>query len=48
MQGVAEAAAKSAPATGGESDVEAESGNAKVYCELMEEVEEAEEGEKFR
>jgi MAP3K TRAFs-binding domain len=47
MQGVAEAAAKSAPATGGESDVEAESGNAKVYSELMEEVEEAKKAKNF-
>ena len=47
MQGVAEAAAKSAPATGGESDVKAESENAKVYSELIEEVEEAKKAKDF-
>ena len=47
MQGVAEAAAKSAPAADGESDGEAESENAKLYSELMEEVEEAKKAGNF-
>jgi hypothetical protein len=47
IQGVAEAAAKSAPAVDVESDPEAESKNAKVYSVLMEEVEKAKEAENF-
>ena len=47
MQGVAEAAAKSAPAADGEPDGASESKNAKVYSVLMEEVEEAKKAENF-
>ena len=47
MQGVAEAAAKSAPAADGEADGASESKNAKVYSVLMEEVEEAKKAENF-
>jgi tetratricopeptide (TPR) repeat protein len=47
MQGVAEAAAKSAPAAGEESAVKVESENAKVYSELMEEVEAAKNAKDF-
>lgn len=47
IQGVAEAAAKSAPAADGESDGEAESKNGKVYSVLMEEVEKAKNAEDF-
>jgi hypothetical protein len=47
IQSVAEAAAKSAPAAHGESDREAESENAKLYSELMEEVEDAKKAKNF-
>jgi hypothetical protein len=47
MQGVAEAAARSAPTADGESDGEAEPENAKLYSELMEELEEAKKADDF-
>ena len=47
MQGVAEAAAKSAPAAGGESDGGAGGENAKLYSELMQEIDEAQEAGDF-
>jgi tetratricopeptide (TPR) repeat protein len=47
MQGVAEAAAKSAPAAGGESDGGADAEHTKLYSELMQEVDEAQKAGDF-
>jgi tetratricopeptide (TPR) repeat protein len=47
IQGVAEAAAKSAPAADGESDGGADAENAKLYSELIEEVDEAQKAGNF-